>query len=137
MTSARRLRWLLIGNADSSLTRQRSCAISATPCDQNLSRLVADVYTGSAHVHELGLESADGLSIWRHKGQAGFTIGTKDDDFRQWSFPRGEPPKVVWVRLGNCTTHDVELLLRWRREEVISFAADELAAFLVFRHKAI
>jgi predicted nuclease of predicted toxin-antitoxin system len=32
---------------------------------------------------------------------------TKDEDVHRFSVMYGAPPKVVWVRLGNCATDDV------------------------------
>lgn len=79
----------------------------------------------------LGLESADDEAIWARAAADGYVIVTKDDDFRQRSFLRGAPPKVVWVRLGNCSTIDVESLLRARLAEVAAFEQDEDAALLL------
>jgi predicted nuclease of predicted toxin-antitoxin system len=42
----------------------------------------------------------------------------------------GFPPKVVWIRLGNCSTSEIEQLLRKRFEQVVAFAAHEEAAFI-------
>ena len=42
----------------------------------------------------------------------------------------GAPPKVIWIRLGNCSTDDMSRLLRMRREEIEDFVAQEEAAFL-------
>lgn len=61
----------------------------------------------------------------------GYLIVTKDDDFRQRSFLRGAPPKVLWTKLGNCSAADVERALRGRYDEIIAFADDEMAALLV------
>ena len=55
---------------------------------------------------------------------------TKDEDFHRLSVLLGPPPKVIWVRLGNCSTDDVFRLLRVRREEIEGFVAHEEAAFL-------
>lgn len=57
-------------------------------------------------------------------------IVSKDSDFHQVSFLRGAPPKVVWIRRGNCTTANIEALLRSRRSEIFAFGADTEAAFL-------
>lgn len=103
--------------------------------DQNLApqlvRRLADLYPGSTHVRELGLAAADDEQVWRHAAAHGFAIVTKDDDFRQRSFLQGAPPKVIWVRLGNCRTDEVEAVLRARREDVAAFVADPTAALLV------
>jgi predicted nuclease of predicted toxin-antitoxin system len=44
---------------------------------------------------------------------------------------RGAPPKVIWVRLGNCTTDEVEAVLRARYPAVVAFGADSDAALFV------
>ena len=108
--------------------------------DQNLeprlSRDLADLYPGSAHVRDVGLERADDAAVWEYAASGGYAVVTKDDDFRQRSFLFGAPPKVVWVRLGNCKTADVEALLRARRDDISSFDADPTAALLVLsRHE--
>lgn len=107
--------------------------------DQNLAprlaRDVADLYPGSAHVRDLGLQEADDETIWRRAAADGFVIVTKDDDFRQRSFLRGSPPKVLWVRLGNCSTSELASLLRARHADVESFAATAQLAILVLRQR--
>jgi predicted nuclease of predicted toxin-antitoxin system len=55
---------------------------------------------------------------------------TKDEDFHRLSVIRGAPPKVAWVRLGNCTTADVECLLRQYANEIRRFAEQNEATFL-------
>ena len=42
----------------------------------------------------------------------------------------GAPPKVIWVRLGNCTSEDVASLLRDHLDDVRRFAEHEDATFL-------
>lgn len=73
--------------------------------DQNLApvlaRRLADLYPGCANVRAFGLAPADDEAVWAHAAADGFTIVTKDDDFRQRSVLRGAPPRVIWVRLGN------------------------------------
>ena len=55
---------------------------------------------------------------------------SKDSDFHQVSFVRGPPPKVIWIRRGNCTTADIEALLRSNQTGILAFAAEADAAFL-------
>jgi predicted nuclease of predicted toxin-antitoxin system len=43
---------------------------------------------------------------------------------------RGAPPKVIWIRLGNCTTNDVAQLIRRHHEAIAAFAKHEEATFL-------
>jgi len=44
---------------------------------------------------------------------------------------RGHPPKVVWLRLGNCSTRNVAEVLRRRHLELLHFEADERTALLI------
>ena len=87
-------------------------------------------------MREFGLAAAQDEAIWAHAAAGAFVIVTKDDDFRQRSFLRGGPPKVVWVRLGNCRTADVEALLRGRQADVAAFASDPEAALLVLARRS-
>jgi predicted nuclease of predicted toxin-antitoxin system len=103
--------------------------------DQNLSpRLtsqLATLYPGSAHVRDIGLQSADDDTLWTYAGEHDFVIVSKDADFHQRSFVLGHPPKVVWIRRGNCTTAEIEEILRVRRRDMLLFEQDERGAFLV------
>lgn len=103
--------------------------------DQNLSHklvgLLADVYSASAHVREVGLDRADDAAIWSFAKAHNYMIVSKDDDFHQRSFLFGAPPKVIWVRLGNATTDQIEAALRHHVNDVAAFHADAHAAFLV------
>jgi predicted nuclease of predicted toxin-antitoxin system len=102
--------------------------------DENLAvRLVAelaDLYPGCVHVGGQGLAPAPNLVIWHHARDRGFTIVTKDEDFQALSVLYGAPPKVIWIRLGNCSTADIIRLLRERRNEIARFMANEEDAFL-------
>lgn len=102
--------------------------------DQNLSaRLVAalaDRYPGSAHVRLLGMTTDDDEAIWNYARRNGFAIVSKDSDFYHRSMRFGPPPKVVWIRLGNCATEQVALLLRVRHAELLAFERDEAASFI-------
>lgn len=69
--------------------------------------------------------------MWKYAVQQGLTIVTKDADFHQRSFLFGHPPKVVWIRCGNCSTAAIEQLLRQGRNDLMQFADDREGAFLV------
>ena len=62
--------------------------------------------------------------------QDGYTIVTKDCDFSDMSVLRGFPPKVIWIRLGNCTTQQIEDLLRKNQEAVAVFENDPMVGLL-------
>ncbi|MGH7137018.1 MAG: DUF5615 family PIN-like protein, partial [Pirellulales bacterium] len=95
--------------------------------DQNLShRLVGSLaveYPASAHVRHVGLASASDPAIWNYARTNGFAIVSKDSDFEQRALLYGHPPKVIWLRLGNCPTLAAEALLRNRHTDVLAFHA--------------
>jgi predicted nuclease of predicted toxin-antitoxin system len=103
--------------------------------DQNLSaRLVdrlADLYPGSLHVTAAGLGNADDDQVWQFAAANDLVIVSKDEDFHQRAFLYGPTPKVIWVRLGNCTTETVEEALRSAEDLVSGFGENREAAFLV------
>jgi predicted nuclease of predicted toxin-antitoxin system len=103
--------------------------------DQNLShRLVkalADMYPDCQHIRNVGLKEAPETEVWNFARGNGYAIVSKDSDFYQRSLLLGFPPKVVWLRLGNCSTHTVEQLLRKHLEDVERFNADTTATFLI------
>jgi len=102
--------------------------------DENLSpqlvRLVEDLFPESLHVRMVGLEASDDLAVWKYAQENLLIICSKDSDMHQRSFLLGFPPKVTWVRLGNCSTSDVEQLLRRHFAIIEAFAADDYASFL-------
>lgn len=103
--------------------------------DQNLApRLassLADLFPDSAHVRDLGLAQALDREIWDYAGDAGFAIVSKDNDFQQMSFVFGAPPKVIWIRRGNCSVRESEAILRSSATRIHEFEADEEATFLI------
>jgi len=102
--------------------------------DQNLShRLVdrlADVFPESVHVRDVGLAAAADAVVWEYAKAHQLLITSKDSDFHQRSFVLGAPPKVIWIRRGNCATQDIERILRSYQDTIRTFHADEAATFL-------
>ena len=103
--------------------------------DQNLSPRLKeasrDLYPESLHVRDVGLESADDVVVWAYANGHELTIASKDSDFRQLSFTFGHPPKVIWIRCGNCSTSEIESIPRDRYNDRLSFYQDEQGAFVV------
>ena len=60
----------------------------------------------------VGLERAADEEVWRFAQLHNLVIVTKDADFGDLGLVRGFPPKVIWLRLGNCTTGQIEQALR-------------------------
>jgi len=94
--------------------------------DQNLSpRLIpqlADIFPECIHVSALGMEQALDKAIWEYARQEKLLIVTKDADFGEFSSIWGYPPKVIWIQRGNCSTREIELLLRQNEETINDFA---------------
>ena len=84
--------------------------------DHNLSpklvQRLTDLFSNSAHVYALGLDEADDLEVWDYAQRHDFIIVTKDSDYNELLTLRGFPPKVIWIRRGNCSTNDIESILR-------------------------
>jgi predicted nuclease of predicted toxin-antitoxin system len=102
--------------------------------DENLAArivgAVSDLHPGSVHVSDIGLFRASDLTIWDRARQEGFVIVSKDEDFQRLSIFEGPPPKVIWIRLGNCSTEDIIRLLRERHDVIGDFLAHPEACFL-------
>jgi predicted nuclease of predicted toxin-antitoxin system len=84
--------------------------------DENLSprlvRAFADEFPDSSHVTSVGLSGASDPVIWEYARTHGYTVVSKDDDFRSLSLVNGAPPKVIWIRVGNASTTKIENFIR-------------------------
>jgi predicted nuclease of predicted toxin-antitoxin system len=102
--------------------------------DENLSprlvSLLAPEFAGSEHVRNVGLAAAADPLVWSYAAAQGFVIVTKDSDFQHRALLLGHPPKVVWLRLGNCSTTTVAALLRTRLADLLAFEGDPSASLL-------
>ncbi len=103
--------------------------------DENLSpKLVfalADIFSDAAHVDRLGLGGAGDDEVWAYARQHGYTLVSKDSDFHEKSLLRGWPPKVIWIRRGNCTTSQIEIMLRGQAAQINLLHDDPDAAYLI------
>jgi predicted nuclease of predicted toxin-antitoxin system len=102
--------------------------------DQNLSpRLVqhlADLYPDSNHVYNLGIEKARDHELREYARREEFVIVTKDSDFSDLCILLGFPPKVIWIRRGNCSTSDIEAILRDHKADIEALGRDEFMGIL-------
>jgi len=96
-----------------------------------LTETLSNVYPGSIHVHECGLGSTDDTAIWQYAKENGFAIVSKDSDFQERSVLRGSPPKIIWLRVANCTTSEIEKLLRAAVPVIRRFISEEEESCLV------
>ncbi len=99
--------------------------------DENLSPSLVESlkanFPDSQHVDVVGCRGSPDQEIWQYARTHGFTIVSKDNDFRQLSFLHGPPPKVIWLSVGNAGTEIIERFLAGRVELVRQFlvAPDE------------
>jgi len=102
--------------------------------DENLSpklpRLLADLFPDSLHVRDVGMKATDDPIVWDYAKGDDFMIVSKDADMHDLSLVFGNPPKVVWLRLGNCSTRQVENLLRRDFDVIKLFYEDEYVSLL-------
>jgi predicted nuclease of predicted toxin-antitoxin system len=103
--------------------------------DENLSRKLvtrlADLYPGSRHVNEIGLDRSPDSAIFDHAKAMGFTVVTSDADFFEFVTTFGPPPKVIWLRRWRHPTRDAEAILRKFAIRVTKFEADLDAGILI------
>ena len=93
----------------------------------------AELYPESEHVQNLGLGTADDAVIWEYAHRHGMTIVSKDGDYADISELRGFPPKVIWIRRGNCRVTDIEILLRQYAWAIDSFSNDSERGCLIIQ----
>ena len=103
--------------------------------DENLSpklpRLLDRWFPGSLHLRDCSLKGATDEAVWEYARDNGFAIVSKDSDFYQRSLLYGYPPKLVWLRIGNCTRESLVMLLITRAEDIRVFGADFIESTLV------
>lgn len=95
-----------------------------------LPRRIADLFPNSIHVRDVGMKATDDPMVWDYAKDNYFMIVSKDADMHDLSLVFGNPPKVVWLRLGNCSTRQVEELLRRDFGVIKLFYEDEYVSLL-------
>jgi len=102
--------------------------------DQNISphlvQRLADLYPDSVHVSTMGMGNALDIEIWQYAHDNDYMIVTKDADFSEFGVVKGFPPKVIWIRRGNCSTREIELILRENYTAISALSEDAQAGIL-------
>jgi predicted nuclease of predicted toxin-antitoxin system len=102
--------------------------------DHNLShRLVLrlrDIFPEAMHVSMFGLERVPDSIIWTYAQSNGYSIVSKDSHFNDFGFLHGFPPKIIWLRMGNCSTVEIESAIRAQEKVIRDFIADPMAGVL-------
>ena len=102
--------------------------------DQNLSPKLAiffaKTFLDSKHVQDLSLDVANDSIVWQFAKTEEYTIVTKDNDFNNLIAFWGFPPKVIWIRRGNCSTNDIKELLNSTTDKIKAFILDSTNGIL-------
>jgi len=110
--------------------------------DQNLSyklvQRLREHYPGSAHVRTLGLHESTDVTVWQYARDHDFVIVSKDIDMMELCVLRGAPPKLIWLRLENCSTNVVEEVLSRNWQSVVALGDDPSRVYLsLFRFTVV
>ena len=109
--------------------------------DENLSdriiSRVADLFPDSTHIKAVGLREADDFVVWEWAKKHGFTIVSKDTDFRQRAIVFGHPPNVHMATRRDCQTGLITNLLRSRYQVIRQFIESETESLLVLERPQI
>lgn len=97
---------------------------------EDLCELLRDAFPESLHVRQLRGSGASDEDVWQLALEHDCVLVTKDEDFHRFSILRGAPPKVVWIRLGNCTTTEIVALLLDDRDHIQQFVDQKEVTFL-------
>ena len=102
--------------------------------DENLSprlpRLLAARFPDSVHVRDCGLRGRPDDEVWEFARARGFTVISKDSDFYERGLLHGQPPKFVWLRVGNCTRDELVTLILRHEQQIHALAADPFGSVL-------
>ena len=103
--------------------------------DQNVSyRLIASLsqaFPGSRHVKDFDLTQEEDEEIWRFAAEHGYVIVSKDSDFLHRALVRGHAPKIIYLRVGNCTTGLIRDLLLAEKDAIRAFYDDPTESVLI------
>lgn len=73
--------------------------------DENLSRrivpFIQEAYPDSTQVALIGLEQVTDSTIRQYAIDNNFVMTTKDADFYEMNLVYGQPPKIIWLKMGN------------------------------------
>lgn len=102
--------------------------------DQNLSPKLVLHFDGHfeevRHVSDLNLDKVKDIEVLQYAKSNNFTIVTKGSDFGDFVSILGFPPKIIWIRIGNCTTTDIINILKKNIDKVHKFDSDDINGIL-------
>lgn len=84
--------------------------------DENMSRrivpFIQESYPGSTQVALIDLERVNDSVIRQYAIDNDYVIATQDADFYEMDLIHGQPPKIIWLKMGNHSkTTTIKILL--------------------------
>jgi predicted nuclease of predicted toxin-antitoxin system len=97
--------------------------------DQNISfriiSRISNILPDCVHVKTVNLIDANDFQIFMYARKAGFDVViTQDEDFNLLQIEHGIPPKIIWLRTGNCSTALLANVILDNKETIHNFLAD-------------
>ena len=93
--------------------------------------MLTEEFPDSSHVALVGLDKATDREVWEYARDNDYMVVSKDSDFGQLAFLYGQPPKVIWLRVGNQPTRPIAELLRTSVDVIARFGSNIDEALLV------
>ena len=102
--------------------------------DENLSpklvAVLADIFPESVHVDKIGLGGESDEAVWVYAKNNNYILVSKDSDFYDKSILLGHPPKIIWIKRGNCSNRQIQLILRNKAVAIRSFNENPELSFI-------
>ncbi len=76
------------------------------------------------------LDKSSDIEVWSFAKENRYTIITKDSDFNDLAIIKGTPPKIIWLKIGNCRVSDIVNILRDNKESINLFLDEKDSAVL-------
>jgi len=76
------------------------------------------------------MHKSDDSDIWYYARHHGYCLATKNTDMVDLCVLRGAPPKILWLRAGNCSTAAVREIFARNAERIADFEKDETTVVL-------
>jgi predicted nuclease of predicted toxin-antitoxin system len=86
------------------------------------------------HVSSLALGGATDDAVWAYAKLHGYAIVSKDSDFFERSVLDVQPAKVIWIRIGNCSTDEIHALLLRQQTAIRKFLQESRESCLLLTH---
>jgi predicted nuclease of predicted toxin-antitoxin system len=98
--------------------------------DQNISHriipVISELFSELTHVRNVGLKDKSDYEIFMFARQNNFNaVISLDEDFVHILQTFNSPPKIIWLKTGNCSTTQLAQLLIQKNEIILEFINSE------------